>query len=359
MIDTNNNLNLIRLFAALQVVYMHSIYYLNLWPGPPPLFRLLQSFNGVVIFFIISGFLVTDSYLKSTSIGEFAKKRMLRIYPALVVNILMIEMMIYLTGGFGHHVRLLRYAAFLAVFLTTASMDWGNYLFGGPYESYGFFLNYPWGVLWTLTAELSFYLMLPILLEVWRRSSRGGAACLAVLAAGSLLLAQYFDLNDRFQPFVSITVAPYFWIFAIGIAARMSWSCLQNFFKGKALIWIAVHTGIVVIAHVHSGSSILLNFQSPDILDMLSIFSLAALTLSIAYTWPLPNMLHGCDFSFGIYLNHAIVLQTLLALGYVEQAGYWPLAIGSSVVAGAASWFLIEKPFLRLKSSSPGERDKT
>ncbi|MBO6539519.1 MAG: hypothetical protein JJ969_08970 [Rhizobiaceae bacterium] len=53
-----NNFDIIRLFAALQVMLMHSTSWLQLplWDG---LHRVLVGFAGVPIFFGVSGFLIS------------------------------------------------------------------------------------------------------------------------------------------------------------------------------------------------------------------------------------------------------------------------------------------------------------
>jgi peptidoglycan/LPS O-acetylase OafA/YrhL len=61
----DNNFDLLRLFAACQVVYMHGVFQLKL-PSGGLFFDLASAFPGVACFFIISGFLVSKSYLDST-----------------------------------------------------------------------------------------------------------------------------------------------------------------------------------------------------------------------------------------------------------------------------------------------------
>ena len=63
-----NNFDLVRLFAASQVLVLHAAYLLKVAPAPDtPLgaaFDVLGWFPGVPIFFIVSGFLITDRMLK-------------------------------------------------------------------------------------------------------------------------------------------------------------------------------------------------------------------------------------------------------------------------------------------------------
>jgi len=49
---------------------------------------------GVFVFFIISGYLVTESYCRSPAPGRFAARRVLRIYPGLLLNVLVCALLV-------------------------------------------------------------------------------------------------------------------------------------------------------------------------------------------------------------------------------------------------------------------------
>lgn len=81
-----NNFDLIRLFACLQVMVLHSFNFYEV--GINSLFsRFIWLFPGVIIFFSLSGFLIARS-LENHSDIVFWTKRVFRIYPALVINVL-------------------------------------------------------------------------------------------------------------------------------------------------------------------------------------------------------------------------------------------------------------------------------
>jgi peptidoglycan/LPS O-acetylase OafA/YrhL len=85
--------NLIRLCAAVSVLISHAFDLV----GRPELepFRMWShgqtSLGGTAtyIFFFISGLLVTQSLLRSRSIASYARNRGLRIFPALVVVVIL------------------------------------------------------------------------------------------------------------------------------------------------------------------------------------------------------------------------------------------------------------------------------
>src|SRR5258708_6550763 len=92
MTDRANNFDTVRLAAATSVIFSHAFIIADQNELREPFVRLLGprphnivGVYGVLIFFIISGYLVTQSYFRSGSLLEFLYKRVLRIFPALIV----------------------------------------------------------------------------------------------------------------------------------------------------------------------------------------------------------------------------------------------------------------------------------
>lgn len=81
----DNNFNLIRFTAAIGVFTSHCFPLAGYSHDGKP---QLLGFLCLNVFFIVSGFLVTKSYLFSDSLWQYSKSRMLRIFPALFLAIL-------------------------------------------------------------------------------------------------------------------------------------------------------------------------------------------------------------------------------------------------------------------------------
>ena len=156
-----NNFHLMRLIAACVVIYGHSQAITS--HGPNDFFLDYFGFRfaggvAVAFFFVISGFLVTASAFRN-SLYKYAISRVLRIYPALVVCLLISVLIV-------------------GPILTTSnnywSFDTAHYFFinlSGFHTDYflpGVFDSNPAkgfnGVLWTIALELKLYLFTSILI---------------------------------------------------------------------------------------------------------------------------------------------------------------------------------------------------
>lgn len=347
-----NNFDLLRLFAACQVMVTHACFWLHLnegWSGTFA-YRLLFSFPGVAIFFVISGFLVTDSYLRSTSVGSYFIKRSLRIFPALIVNIAVMELALLATGG-SVILSAAKYLEYLTVYALTGARPWAIYASNyEPYISAGFFKAvYPSGVLWTISVELSFYLILPLALETYRRNRRLGVLVVVVAGVGSWVMAQHFNLTDKSNAFFSLTAGPSFWIFSFGVLGRLCWHRVQSLFIGKAGWWLAAHIGLLWFTANSPYAFVSINNAAP--VDALLVAILAGLVLSLAFTRPAAHVLRGQDLSYGIYLYHMLVMHSLVALGLIGHWWLWIVEPAGTVVLAALSWLLIERPALRIRAA--------
>ncbi|SFV19726.1 Peptidoglycan/LPS O-acetylase OafA/YrhL, contains acyltransferase and SGNH-hydrolase domains [Bradyrhizobium arachidis] len=349
--DRRNNFDLLRLFAACQVVFMHSSGHLLL--PKAGLFEVLLQFPGVAVFFVISGFLVSDSYLRSTSVTSFAWKRAVRIYPALIVNLLVLELVFGATGGIS--TTAWAYAKHLIVYLPTASIHFAGTVFPDAiYAQSWLFQGYPSGVLWTLTVELSFYVVLPFVLSLAAVSKKAGSLFIAILMIGSFSIAHVTD--DAFSqahPALNELVTPYFWIFGIGVLIRLWWEHISRWFEGRALFWLAGYLFLIVVSVVALGEPIKLEYKmEPNIITLVRVVVMGATVISLAYTAKsCATLLHGNDLSYGLYLWHMLGVSVFLGLGIKGHWWLYPACYGIGLSFAAASWFLIEKPALALKQS--------
>jgi len=86
-----NNFDFLRLVAALTVIFSHSWLIAYGTQRDEPLVRATHNqcplgLVGVFVFFVISGYLVTESYCRAPRPAGFVLRRLMRIYPALIPN---------------------------------------------------------------------------------------------------------------------------------------------------------------------------------------------------------------------------------------------------------------------------------
>ena len=136
---------------------------------------------GVDLFFVLSGFLITSTLLGSLHkhgslrLGHFAWRRICRLAPALL-TVLAAWTVWTLAQGYQVEERL----DYIGIVLAQIANIVGS--FGGT-------VSPELGHLWSLSAEVQFYVVWPLVLAllVWRRASRG--TLLAVVAGVALFSA--------------------------------------------------------------------------------------------------------------------------------------------------------------------------
>jgi peptidoglycan/LPS O-acetylase OafA/YrhL len=319
----HNNFDLIRLFAALMVVAVHMVQH-GLLTGPPTAALInaaWQLFPGVQIFFIVSGFLLTQSWLQAPDARRYATARALRILPLLFVSTCMTSLLLW---WFGFHIKAWSFIQWFAGQVTTL------YVYHTPRGLAGFSSDMPNASVWTLPVEVQFYVLLPFVLRARRRM-----AWLAALMILSALMVTFNDFGIHLaHPDPRHTVWHHFWWFGLGVLCRLQWVHLKKYLMGCFPAWLVLHAALVFL-------------QVPP---LISAVTLAGMVLSAAHTLPrLARVLRGNDFSYGIYLFHRPYIHA------VELAGFGGgVAILLFTVMTAASsylsWHLLEQPCLKRKS---------
>ena len=153
-----NNFDLLRILAAAQVVISHAAFHLhaNL---PHSLSGFIEKFPGVPVFFVISGFLISASYEKTKSLKTYFTNRALRIFPALWICLAFSILTVLVFGK----VNFIQWKVIPWLFAQLSFLQFYNPDF---LRSFGTgVLN---GSLWTISVELEFYILLPLLYFFFR-----------------------------------------------------------------------------------------------------------------------------------------------------------------------------------------------
>ncbi len=345
-----NNFDLIRLLAASQVLIYHGIYHLD----PPGLdecwlFRWLIYFPGVPVFFVISGFLVSASFERSSSQWNYWSNRALRIFPALwvcfavsFVSVLLIDKSLFGTAS------LRDLLVWLATQLTI--FQYYNPDFLRPYGVGA--LN---GSLWTIPVELQFYIALPIAYAALRiGKTKTNGRLLVALLTFFLLGQAFYRLPDPYYgklwfKMIECSMLPHFWLFLLGVLGQRNFDSIKAFFEGKFVYWFGLHLVLIGIAQFldlksgYNKTFPLLNFT----------LSAAALSGAFTYRSLSDRILRGNDISYGVYIYHMVVINAFISLKMIGRLDYFIFASLLSIGLACISWRMVEKPCLMLKKKWP------
>jgi peptidoglycan/LPS O-acetylase OafA/YrhL len=353
MLTKPNNFHLIRLFAATQVVLLHARYHLGIeLPSALELsIDFLKHFNGVPIFFTVSGFLILWSFDRHPAQWlNYAQNRALRIFPGLYVCLLMtLFVLVYFLGIESFEKNLLSAAMWLAGQLTV-------FQFYTPAFLRDFGVGAPNGALWTIPVEIQFYVLIPF---IWYSWNRWGRPALWIVWGGSVL---FYNVLNAFLPTTSlwhqlakVSVFPYLYNFGFGMLFYVYHRQLSPWLKDRFLYWISIY--LIYIGIIFYAFGLYLTSYTPNGWGMIANLLLACVTISFAFSFRnLSTQLLGEeDISYGVYIYHMIVINIFVECGLLKHMYYYAAVVFITFLLGLLSWKWVEKPVLRLKKhpSSP------
>ena len=349
-----NNFDLIRLLAALQVVYCHTCWHLGITTGigDPTLSNFIHWFPGVPIFFTISGFLISRSWERSDNWRDYATKRVLRIYPALWVQL---AVGVLVATSFGTITPSIATSLSFGLWIIAQSTFVQVY---NPAFMRGFGLGVLNGSLWTIPVELGFYVSLPILYVgfVTRVSRRWADFGLAALALASFAywfqLSQYADPDSNWTKLQMVTPIPHLYMFLLGIMLQRNFESLRPLLENRIAFWFAGFSACMVLLNPWGPATL----SSSPTSVLLARLLLAMTVLSFAFSWRSLSefVLRGNDISYGVYLYHGLAINALVQLGWKHDSWHLGLVTLVTVVCAILSWWLIESPAVSMKVHKTG-----
>ena len=339
-----HNYWLLRHFAALCVLFANSFELSGKLP-----YDLLRVFPvligisglGVMVFFIISGYLVAQSWDRHRSMVVFAWHRFLRIMPGMwgcMVFALLLGWVLSAlpTAAYWSHPQIRDYVL-------------GNLLMRNVLELPGLFQGNPrgtdvTGTFWTLPIELTCYLGVAVL---------GGLGVLRVrrwsVLIGLVALVAVTLWGRRFNLFGASILAEwlprYYAAFLCGV--------LLYQLRGLLPVGWQLPTVLVLLASTALWYTPAGHWLWPW-LDLLRVAFLAWFLIhavsALSPIWPEPR--HWPDLSYGVYLYGFPIQQALVHL-YPGWNGWAVFAVSLllSVVAALISWYAIESRVLRWKDA--------
>lgn len=334
-----------RLILAVAVVAMHTVIVshgqlieIALWESPArPVLRLILP-----MFFALSGFLVSGSLERTRTLGVFLGLRVIRIIPALAVEVLLSALVLgpLLTsltlGAYFSDPQFARY--FLNI------LGHIHYTLPGLFEANPFprIVN---AQLWTVPYELYCYASLTLLAVIGAVRRRW----LVPLGAAALTLAYLVRNGFTYGSLVPYVPGP-----MPGAMLVISFLFGSTFYLYREKVRLSLAAGLAALV----GSMVLVSVIPYG--DYLAPAPVAYLTVWLGMANP-PRIgiIAGADYSYGLFLYGYPIQQTIASLGPWTHHWYINLAgtLAAGVVVAALSWHFVEKPALRLRK--PLERAET
>lgn len=327
-----NNFDALRLVAALSVILSHAFFIAQGVEKNDPLNRLtgnqsMLGLAGVFVFFAVSGFLVTQSFEQTRSPLRYLIKRALRIFPALIVCLILTAFVlgpIVTTLPLGEYLKRpepWRYV-FYNSFFDIRVHELPGVVFVN--NQTGAEVN---GSLWSLGCEFDMYLMVLVLgvLRLIRLP-----VCLALLALGMACIA----FPD-----------------ALGFLGVWGWT-LSFFAAGMVLYKLRdtrIFDGRVALLAL---AGLALSIPLRQFILLFPLFGCyLALYLALNPKLPIIPATKFGDLSYGLYIFGWPSEELVIWLMH-GQATWWQEFLLSTLLAGSLaflSWHLVEKRALRLK----------
>jgi peptidoglycan/LPS O-acetylase OafA/YrhL len=330
-----NNFNALRLLLATLVLLSHSYELVDGDRSREPLTRLFGtlSFGEVAVdsFFLLSGYLITHSWMNSDGIVDYVRKRVLRIYPGFVVATVISALLIGpIWSEAGSYFLEFNFPKFVAESALLFAPKTPPVFSGHPYPVVN-------GSMWSITYEFRCYLLVALIGTLGLIKKR---RIFLAISMGSLSLylgseLPFFRMTDHPANHDFLRLAFYF----------LTGACFYVFrdrirYNGRLALLATLLLCATLFSAIASGPAY-------AILGGYILFYVAFANID-AFKF----LRYSSDISYGVYLYGWPIQKIIIwQLPSLHPLAVFVLSVLFSYGAGYASWTLVEKPFLRLKRS--------
>lgn len=327
---------LLKLIAAFQVLLGHMVTHFGLRPleSGPDVLRLLSPFEGVPVFFALSGYFIWKSLShRSGTLRDYARRRVTRIFPELwlVVAFTALTVLVFCFQELSP-VPFLGWIAAQATFLQ----------FWTPDCLRQFGVGCPNGSLWTITIFLQFYIAVYFLHNLLH-GKKPGVWCLTLLICALLNVIPLYVFSSLPEILLKLyqqTLLPYLSVFLFaGFLAEFE-SRWEPMAKNKAVPLLLYFLLLLGLPFDFSGAGYPL-FRS-------MLIALFAVCFGNSFSCGFLKE----DISYEIYLVHMPVLNVFLECTKAQNWGTFFIA-AVLILACAYGLFRMNRWIVRRLDSHP------
>jgi peptidoglycan/LPS O-acetylase OafA/YrhL len=329
----DNSLNCIRMIAIVMVLYSHSFILSGSTEPTPPFLDGGYGPIGLNIFFILSGFLIPQSYMRSKNAKSFIIARILRILPGLAGVLTLCVCVL------GPMVTTLPLGVYITnpntySHLLLLSLFFGSYNLPGVFENNHFPLVVN-GSLWALKYIVLFYVVVLVLGTIKLLNNKRFILSMFLLC----FCLYHLKLEDSSYFFMINTVQALrlFTYFSLGILAYL----YKNYIPIDILYFILCIAVLIITSFIGG-----LN-------EAVFMFVLSYIVIYIGFNKRISPycFCKSVDISYGVFIYSFPVQQTLVHL-YGGKMNPWinfSLSLSLSIGLAALSWCIFEKRAQKLK----------
>ncbi|WP_445145900.1 acyltransferase family protein [Dyella sp. Tek66A03] len=326
-----NNFDGLRLAASLMVLFSHQFVLLGMHESILGLPMTLGNI-AVAMFFVMSGYLVTESWYNDPHIMRFAMRRFLRIWPALMVAAVVIAIAgavitsIPIGEYFGRGMR--RFVMFNAQLRPVYSLP--GVFETTPVNTSLSAVNGSW---WTIPVEARCYAYVAILGAIGLRQRLLSLLALAVVALMYFKTLPGHSLGNAFDNLCYYYSA----FFLTGVCARQFDAEIRRHWLRLVGVGVACLLTAALIEHIQLAAWV--------------VIAPLTLWLGLRSTPGLRAAARFGDLSYGIYL-YAFFVQQLSVRYWPATHSYVTTTVVATIVTallGWCSWHAAEAPALSLK----------
>lgn len=309
-------------------------------------YQFQGTYIGVVVFFALSGYLVTDSLLgEDFQCQEYWKKKVKKLYPLLLFVVIVSTLFVfYLEKGLSSTYR---YGAISSIF--ALSNVYQAYSKISYFESHGEVL--PLVHTWALSLEIQFYIAYPLLLTFLKKMKRNAKEVAGVLFVLSLLSMfcmafQYIDGKDLSRIYYGTDTRLFSFLFAASLASftkekEITEKAFVKFFAFCGLFSIfffsffidytsaSNYLGGLYLASVFVSYTILACLQM-DFLEKINVYP-AKILAHLGqhgysyYLWQYVIMIFANEYFKWVKISYhlTVLLQVILLIGISEASYIW------------------------------------